>query len=143
VPGKNSSAAATCQSRGEISFRFTLVCRRKIGRVHLGFAIRASDDSILVSGHNLEDDGLPEDFEPGVYWIEWRTRLPLPPGQYRLEVGAVSADEVPERADDWQPPQLLEVVDIRARHLPPQGRGEINERVTCHVREAPGPARAC
>jgi len=29
------------------------------------------------------------------------------------------------------------------RHLPPQGRGEINECVTCHVREAPGSARAC
>lgn len=138
VIGSSLGLPHTCHSRDECSLRFTLVCARKISRVHLGFHIRALDDTIVLSGHNLEDNGSPVDLDTGVYYIEWRTRLPLPPGQYRLEVGAASADEVPERADDWQPTQLLEVVDLHVPHLPPQLRGTINERVTCYVREAAG-----
>jgi lipopolysaccharide transport system ATP-binding protein len=131
----------SCRARDECSFRFTLVCRRTLPRAHLGFTLRAADDTILLSGHNLSGDGSPATLNPGVYWVDWQARLPLPPGQYRVSVGIASEDEAPRRADDWQAYQTLEVVEREATPLPPRWRGLINEHVACRVREV-SPAKA-
>jgi lipopolysaccharide transport system ATP-binding protein len=128
--------AHACYAREECRFEFTLVCRRPVDRMHLGFTIRALDDTILISGHNLEDNGVPARFRSGEYRIVWTTRVPLPAGTYQLEVGAASPDEAPRRADDWRPAALLEVIDPAPAFLPPAWRGLVNERVTCEIREA-------
>jgi len=93
----------------------------------------------------LEDDGLPENFEPGVYWIGsnggrgclFRRDSTVSKLERRAQMKYQSAPTIGSRLNcsRWWASV--------PRHLPPQGRGEINECVTCHVREAPGPARAC
>ena len=134
VVGGSFGLPHTCRSGDSCSFRFTLVCRRRVSGLHLGFSIRSADDAILLAGHNLDNGGQPISLDPGTYLIDWSTRVPLPSGQYSLSVGAASEHEVPVRVDDWRPAQLLEVVDRWRRHLPPRFRGLIDESMVCQVR---------
>lgn len=117
-----------CYSREECRFRFTLVCRRKMARVHFGFVVRSADDTLVISGHNLEDRSVPPTLDPGTYWIEWQVRLPLAAGLYRVEIAA-NEETAPGRGDTWQSSQRLEVVESRFSSLPEQWRGIVSEPV--------------
>ena len=117
-----------CYSREECCFRFTLVCRRPLERVHFGFQIRGNDDVILINGHNLEERGTPPNLAAGTYWVDWKVRLPLNAGVYRVDISA-NEERAPGRGDDWQPSQTLEVLESRFTSIPQAYRGLIDEPV--------------
>ncbi len=128
----------TCYSRDQCTFRFTFVCRRPLERVHFGFNIRSSDDTLLVAGHSQENRSTPPGVRVGDHYVDWQLKVPLKPGLYRLEVAA-HEEMAPGRGDTWHPSQRLEVLESRFSVIPEGARGVLSEPVEFSLKSADSP----
>jgi homopolymeric O-antigen transport system ATP-binding protein len=90
LKGSRLDAPHTCYARECCCFLFTLVCRRPIRGCQFGLSIKNNEDLIMLGGHSLDVTKDNFDLAPGIHVLEWQTRVPLPAGQYSLQVGVKS-----------------------------------------------------
>lgn len=138
LEGSASNQSHVCFSREEVTFIFTLVCRRPLARANFGFVIRDLNGQIILSGHSMSGDEAKEtDLETGVYTIFWHSTLPVKAGRYELQAAVGSIDERGEFADNWYSSDLLSVLPVSENNIPDEWQGLLNVPVSfnCEPRE--------
>jgi len=131
----NLGVPYACYARSHCCFRVTLVCRRRVRGLRVGFALRNAEGSVLLSAHSddLNKDRL--DLPQGTHFVDWKMRVPLQAGQYSLHVGVASQTNEGELKQDdiWKPTKKLEVIETQHSILPSEWQPLINEEISFHV----------
>lgn len=126
LEGSASNQPHVCFSREEVTFVFTLVCRRPLAQAVCGFVLFDENEQMMISGNNLfgEETGTI-DLAEGVHNINWRAALPLKAGNYKILTEISSLNTPGKPADTWYPPQPLMVLPVE-NNLPEEWQGVVN-----------------
>jgi lipopolysaccharide transport system ATP-binding protein len=126
----------SCTSRDQCEFVFNLRCNRRILKARFGFALRDSEDQLILVGHSLDSLDRELDIEMGDYELKWVARLPLKSGSYQLTVSVATTEE--GTIEEWlAEPQLVILPNLKT-HLPEQWHGLLNENVDFVVAKTKG-----
>lgn len=126
LEGTASDQAHVCFSREEVTFVFTLVCRRPLPQAVCGFVLFDENEQMMISGNNLfGDEAKTVDLSEGVHSIRWRAALPLKAGNYKILTEISSLNTPGKPADTWYPPEPLMVLPVD-NNLPDEWQGVVN-----------------
>ncbi len=127
LEGSASNQHHVCFSREEVTFVFTLVCRRPLAQAVCGFVLFDENEQMMVSGNSLfGEDAKAFDLVEGTYDIRWRVTLPLKSGNYKILVEAGSLDTPGKPADTWYPPNPVMIMPVSENNLPEEWQGVLN-----------------
>ncbi len=124
----------SCYSQDHCEFRLALTCKREVRKARLGFALRDTNDQVIVSAHSLDNGGEEIDLAAGDYNIIWRLRLPLWDGSYRIVAGLGA--QVEGQLDLWDANPLVTVLPKQDLHATGEWRGLVNENVDLEIRHS-------
>jgi lipopolysaccharide transport system ATP-binding protein len=136
LAGSLTKQEHSCYSREECNFVLTLVTRRQITGVNIGFAIWNSDEKLIIAASSLDGGKTYLSLEEGVYEFIFKVRLPLKSDTYHLDV-SVNTDE--GQLDRWQPATKLLVLPNSSTNLPEIWQGLLNEEVDFEVHSVANP----
>jgi len=121
-----SKQAISCFSREEITFEFTLVCRRDVRGAHLGFYIQDAAEQKIFVANSLSDGGKTVNLKAGLYKITWKIFLPIKAGTYSIVAAFDSPDENDEKPVFWKGSPKLVVLPVLENNLSEEWQGILN-----------------
>lgn len=117
-----------CQSRDLCEFLFTLVAKRDVTNVYIGFALWNSEGRLMVAASSMDNEGKYIDLAEGVtYNVKIKVRLPLIEDNYQLDISLNSVEF--GQFDRWSAEPALKVLPRRHTALPEAWNGLLNEEV--------------
>jgi lipopolysaccharide transport system ATP-binding protein len=116
----------SCYSREYCKFLLTIVARRKVTDVSLGFALWNSDEKLVIAATSLDKEKTYLSLEEGVHEFAFKMKLPLKSDIYKLDL-SINTNE--GQLDRWQPATKLAILPNSNTNLPEAWHGLLNEEV--------------
>lgn len=117
----------SCYSRDNCEFLFSIVAKRRILNVYIGFALWDIEGKLILAASSLDNDGNYYSLDEGIYKAIIKVSLPLKAGNYQLDISLNSADI--GQFDRWTSEPKLKILPRQNSSLPDKWHGLVNEEV--------------